>query len=43
MHFEETLIRLFTGPYKVRAAIVLKLAKLRKVEKPPSASLQPPP
>ena len=45
MHFEETLIRPFTGPYKVRAAIVLKLAKLRKVEKtsfrlPPTAPLK---
>ena len=30
MHFEGTLIRLFTGPYKVRAAIVLKLAKLKR-------------
>jgi len=29
MHFEGTLIRLFTGPYEVRAAIVLKLAKLK--------------
>ena len=29
MHFEETLIRLLAEPYKVRAAIVLKLAKLK--------------